>query len=58
MWLKKIGKGYVVRRRGDERSFGDHLNQKKSDERILVTTWLEEVVMLFFSHPSYRPQGW
>jgi hypothetical protein len=32
--MKKFFKGHMVRRRGDERSFGDHMNREGGDERV------------------------
>jgi hypothetical protein len=40
----------MVRRRGDERSFSNHMIGKIGDEKDFVTTWLGEKVKTCFWH--------
>jgi hypothetical protein len=44
-WWKMIVKNYMMRRGGDERSFGDLWIGKGSGKRILATTWTGEKVI-------------
>jgi hypothetical protein len=36
--MKKVFNGHVVKRRGDERSFSDHVIGKGDGEKVLATT--------------------